>query len=132
MKAKFTINGKLPGLNDYTLDCRRNAYSGAQMKRIAQELCMWSAKQQCKVKFTKPVWIYYDFYEPDRRRDKSNIAAFAVKVIEDALVQLQIIHDDGWKYIENYTPSFKIDKEHPRIEVRITDEWGNENESSSV
>lgn len=35
MKAKFTINGKLPGLNDYTLDCRRNAYSGAQMKRIA-------------------------------------------------------------------------------------------------
>lgn len=132
MKAKFTIIGRLPGLNDYTLDCRRNAYSGAQMKSIAQERCVWSAKQQCKVKFTKPVWIYYDFYEPDRRRDKSNIAAFAVKVIEDALVQLQIIHDDGWKYIENYTPSFNIDKARPRIEVYITDEWEGENESSSV
>lgn len=122
MKAKFTINGKLPGLNDYTLDCRRNAYSGAQMKRIAQERCMWSAKQQCKAKFTKPVRIHYSFFEPDRRRDKSNVAAFAIKVIEDAMVQLQIIHDDGWKYIENYTQSFNIDKARPRIEVYITDE----------
>lgn len=122
MKANFTINAKLPGLNEYILDCRRNPHAGAQTKRIAQELCMWSAKQQCKTKFTKPVSIHYSFFEPDRRRDKSNVAAFAIKVIEDAMVQLQIIHDDGWKYIENYTQSFKVDKEHPRIEVYITDE----------
>ena len=132
MKANFTINAKLPGLNEYILDCRRNPHSGAQTKRIAQELCMWSAKQQCKVKFTKPVSIHYSFFEPDRRRDKSNVAAFAIKVIEDAMVQLQIIHDDGWKYIENYTQSFNIDKARPRIEVYITDEREGENESSSV
>ena len=131
MKAKITINAKLPGLNDYILDCRRNAYSGAQTKRIAQELCMWCAKQQCKVKFKQPVRIHYVFFEPDRRRDKSNVAAFAVKVIEDALVKLQIIRDDGWKYIENYTQSFKIDKEHPHIEVYITDEWQEEDGNES-
>lgn len=131
MKAKITINAKLPGLNDYILDCRRNAYSGAQTKRIAQELCMWCAKQQCKVKFKQPVRIHYVFFEPDRRRDKSNVAAFAVKIIEDALVKLQIIRDDGWKYIENYTQSFKIDKEHPHIEVYITDEWQEEDGNES-
>ena len=131
MKAKITINAKLPGLNDYILDCRRNAYSGAQTKRIAQELCMWCAKQQCKVKFKQPVRIHYVFFEPDRRRDKSNVAAFAVKIIEDALVKLQIIRDDGWKYIENYTQSFKIDKEHPHIEVYITDEWQEEDGKES-
>lgn len=131
MTAKFTIKAKLPGLNDYILDCRRNPHTGAQTKRIAQELCMWCAKQQCKVKFKQPVRIHYVFFEPDRRRDKSNVAAFAVKVIEDALVRLQIIRDDGWKYIENYTQSFKIDKEHPHIEVYITDEWQEEDGNES-
>ncbi len=131
MKANFTINAKLPGLNEYILDCRRNPHAGAQTKRIAQELCMWCAKQQCKVKFKQPVRIHYVFFEPDRRRDKSNVAAFAVKVIEDALVKLQIIRDDGWKYIENYTQSFKIDKEHPHIEVYITDEWQEEDGNES-
>lgn len=131
MKANFTINAKLPGLNEYILDCRRNPHAGAQTKRIAQELCMWCAKQQCRVKFKQPVRIHYVFFEPDRRRDKSNVAAFAVKVIEDALVKLQIIRDDGWKYIENYTQSFKIDKEHPHIEVYITDEWQEEDGNES-
>lgn len=122
MTAKFTIKAKLPGLNDYILDCRRNPHTGAQTKRIAQELCMWCAKQQCKAKFEKPVKIHYAFFEEDRRRDKSNVAAFAVKVIEDALVQLQIIHDDGWKYLDGYSLEFFVDKANPRIEVSITDE----------
>lgn len=121
MKAKITVNARLPGLNDYILECRRNPYSGAQMKRVAQEQCEWSAKQQCRVRFKKPVRIHYKFYEKDRRRDKSNIAAFGVKVIEDALVELQIIHDDGWKYIDGYTLDFGIDKARPRVEIEITD-----------
>lgn len=121
MKAKFTVNARLPGLNDYVHECRKNPYSGAQMKRIAQEICEWSAKQQCKVQFKKPVRIRYTFYEKDRRRDKSNIAAFGVKVIEDALVNLQILKDDGWKYIEGYSLDFGIDKARPRIEVEISE-----------
>lgn len=121
MKAKITVNARLPGLNDYILECRRNPYSGAQMKRVAQEQCEWSAKQQCKVQFKKPVRIRYTFYEKDRRRDKSNIAAFGVKVIEDALVNLQILKDDGWKYIEGYSLDFGIDKARPRIEVEISE-----------
>ena len=89
MKAKFTVNARLPGLNDYVHECRKNPYSGAQMKRIAQEIC--------------------------------NIAAFGVKVIEDALVNLQILKDDGWKYIEGYSLDFGIDKARPRVEIEITD-----------
>lgn len=124
MNAKIIINTRLPGLNEYILDCRRNPHAGAQTKRIAQEVCEWAAKQQCKVKFKNPVHIHYDFFEPDRRRDKSNVAAFAIKVIEDALVQLQIIRDDGWKYLDGYSQSFFVDKSKPRIEIYITDEIG--------
>lgn len=123
MQISFCISGRLPGLNDYTLECRKHPQAGAKMKRIAQELCEWSIKQRCKVKFTKPVRIHYIFIEPNRRRDKSNVAAFAIKVIEDALVELQVIHDDGWQYIDQYSCEFGVDKLHPRIEVSITDDW---------
>ena len=125
MKAEITINSRLPGLNEYVHECRKNPYSGAQMKRISQEICEWSIKRQCKDKFIKPVRIRYTFYEKDRRRDKSNVAAFGVKVIEDALVNLQILKDDGWKYIEGYSLDFGIDKARPRIEVEISEVDGN-------
>ena len=65
---------------------------------------------------------YHTFYEPNRRRDKSNVAAFGVKVIEDALVMCGVLKDDGWAYIRAFTSRFALDKEKPRIVVRITDE----------
>lgn len=77
------------------------------------------------MKFTKPVEITYTFYEPNRRRDKSNVAAFGIKVIEDALVMCGVLKDDGWAYIQAFTSRFALDKAKPRITVRITDECGN-------
>lgn len=66
-----------------------------------------------------PVKIKYTFYEPNRRRDKDNIAAIAHKFTQDALVQCDIIPDDGWANIEGFNDSFFIDKNNPRIEVTI-------------
>ena len=72
-------------MNEYTDACRRHAQVGAKMKHNNQEIAAWAIKTQLRgVKFTKPVEITYTFYEPNRRRDKSNVAAFGIKVIEDA------------------------------------------------
>lgn len=96
-------------MNEYTDACRRHAQVGAKMKHNNQEIAAWAIKTQLRgVKFTKPVEITYTFFEPNRRRDKSNVAAFGVKVIEELAdvenmtVQLRIIYDedgmvDYWK-----------------------------------
>lgn len=110
-------------MNEYTDACRRHAQVGAKMKHNNQEIAAWAIKTQLRgVKFDRPVEITYTFYEPNRRRDKSNVAAFSVKVIEDALVMCGVLKDDGWQYIRAFTSRFVLDKEKPRIVVRITDE----------
>lgn len=37
MAMKFTIPGRLDGLNEYTKACRGNCYSGAEMKKEIKE-----------------------------------------------------------------------------------------------
>ena len=104
---------------------RRRGQVGAKMKHNNQESAAWAIKTQLRgVKFDRPVEITYTFYEPNRRRDKSNVAAFGIKVIEDALVMCGVLKDDGWQYIQAFTSRFALDKEKPRITVRITDECG--------
>jgi len=74
----------------------------------------------CKV--DSPVFLVYHFYEPNRRRDKDNISAFAHKVIQDALVHLKVIKNDGWNDIAGYIDLFDVDENNPRIEVDFKDE----------
>lgn len=123
MTAEFTIPTRLPGMNEYTDACRRHAQVGAKMKHNNQEIAAWAIKTQLRgVTFDKPVEITYTFFEPNRRRDKSNVAAFGIKVIEDALVMCGVLKDDGWAYIQAFTSRFMLDREKPRIVVQITDE----------
>ena len=85
-------------MNEYTDACRRHAQVGAKMKHNNQEIAAWAIRSQLRgVKFTKPVEITYTFFEPNRRRDKSNVAAFGIKVIEDALAMCGLLKDDGWQ-----------------------------------
>ena len=67
----------------------------------------------------RPVFIYYRFYEKNKRRDLDNISGFAHKVIQDALVKNGILENDGWANITGFDDNFFIDKEHPRIELTI-------------
>lgn len=80
---KFTIQGRLDGLNDYIDANRSNRFKGAEMKRINEELVMLSVR---KVKVKQPVKIAFKWYEKNSRRDMDNIA-FAKKFILDVLVK---------------------------------------------
>lgn len=90
------------------------------MKAQAEEYISVFVRHCLKnVRINKPVFMQYTWYEPNRRRDKSNISSFGRKVIEDALVGFGVLQDDGWDYVVGFSDRFEVDKEKPRIEVLI-------------
>jgi len=123
VRARFTIHGRLPGLNEYVAAERANRYKGANMKRDAQAVVIMAIRQQLRgVHFTRPVRIAYTWVERDRRRDLDNISGFGHKVIQDALVVCHVLADDGWDEIAGYSDEFRVDKKVPRIVVDIMEE----------
>lgn len=116
---KFTIPGTLPNLNDYIEANRKNRYAGAEMKNRCEHLIILCIKSQMRnQKVNAPVKIRLTWVEPNRSRDKDNIA-FAKKFIFDAMVKAKLIPGDGWKHIEGFEDRFSVDKKKPRIEVEI-------------
>lgn len=121
--CRLVIKGRLPGLNEYTYENRKHAQKGAAMKRQAQELVMWHILSQIRgLRFTKPVFIVYTYYEPNRKRDHDNVSSFARKVIQDALVKCGTLQDDGWDQVTGYLDRFEVDKENPRIVVEFIEQ----------
>lgn len=118
--CRLVIPGRLPGLNEYTNDNRSNRHKGAAMKKDAQEVVQWCIMSQLqRVRFDKPVFLLFTFYEKDRRRDHDNVSSFARKVIQDALVACKVLKDDGWDQVTGYLDQFRVDPKHPRITVQF-------------
>ncbi len=120
MTYKLIIPGRLAGMNEYTEQNRRNRYAGASMKAKEQERVEWAIKRQLRIgKLNTPIDLSYTYYEPNKRRDKDNISAFAHKVVQDALTSTGLLKNDGWAEIGSFRDEFFVSKENPRIEVRI-------------
>lgn len=116
---QLTIPGRLPGLNEYINAERTNRHKAAKLKRDTQKRIALEIRSQLRgVRFSGPVFMAYAWIEPDRRRDKDNIA-FARKFIQDALVHCGVLQNDGWADVAGFTDSFSVDKKNPRIEIRI-------------
>jgi len=117
---KLVIPGTLPGLNEYTKANRTNKYVAAKFKREAEGLIGYYANRAKRKSdpVIAPVTLHYTWYEPNKKRDKDNIA-FARKFIQDALVSAGILENDGWAQIEGFSDSFEVDKANPRVEVEI-------------
>lgn len=120
MQYKLVIEGRLSGLNDYQYKCRSHWSKGNELKR--HEIGVVSAYILTQLRNThieKKVRVHYTWYEKNKMRDLDNISSFGRKVIQDALVEMGILKDDGWEYVVGFTDTFAIDKENPRIEVLI-------------
>ena len=116
---RFSIREPLPTLNEYTLATRSNMYASANMKKKAERGIMTEAKYQLRTwKTDKPVFLVFKWVEKNQRRDKDNVA-FAKKFILDALVELEVLQGDSWKYVVGFIDLFEIDKSDPRVEVTI-------------
>ena len=93
------------------------AYAYTEIKRIHGERVYWEAKRQ-GIKPVSSAYFKFLWIEPDRMRDKDNIAV-ARKFIFDGLVQAGILINDGWNQVNNWDDKFKVDKENPGVMVEI-------------
>ena len=124
MEYKFTILGRLDGLNTYTSANRTNYQKGGRMKRDNEDAVIWSIRQQLpgvRIDRGTPVLIYYRFYERDCKRDGDNILSCATKFIQDSLKKTNVLAEDNRSCIPHFYHDILVDKENPRIEVTITE-----------
>lgn len=122
---KLVIFGILPNLNDYITAERQHRQKGAALKRQAEQVVILAARRQLRgFCYKRPVVMDYTWYEPNRRRDKDNVSSFGRKVIQDGLVRVGILKNDGWADIDHFTDRFDVDKKTPRIEVEIYESNG--------
>lgn len=119
--ATLIIHKRLPGLNEYIAAERTNKYKAAGMKRDAETLIGLCARQQLHgIHFAGRVTMRYTWREPNRKRDKDNIA-FARKFIQDALVKIGVLQGDGWDWVDGFSDSFEVDQENPGVTIVITE-----------
>lgn len=122
MTYKLVISGRLPGLNQYQLACRKNKFAGGSMKKkCVKDISVYIAQQLPNIHIDKKVKIDYVWYEPNMRRDLDNISSFGRKCIQDALVEFGTLKNDGWKNVVGFSDTFFCDKENPRIELTIVE-----------
>lgn len=99
---------KLPSLNEYVSECRKNKYAGAKMKNEVEDAIGWYISQMPR--FDRPVEIHFHWIEGNKKRDLDNIC-FAKKFILDAMVKAGKLKDDNRKCVTAFTDTFAYDKE---------------------
>ena len=120
--VKFTIQGRLPSLNDYCKAERSGYHAANNMKHSYQTLISAYIRRARLKPIKYPVKIIYRFYEENKKRDKDNVSGIAHKFVQDALVESGILKDDGWDYVVGFSDEFYIDRENPRIEITLIEE----------
>lgn len=117
--VKLVIPFALPGLNELIAAERQHRQKAAELKREHQRAVELCIKSQLRRPLQEPVTMHYMWVEKDRRRDKDNVSSFGRKIIQDALVAVHAIQNDGWANIEGFTDTFAVDKKRPRVEIVI-------------
>lgn len=117
---KIVIPGELPDLNTIIKESKRGRGKWQpynEIKQVNTNKVAWIAKSKIKKKFKK-IDVEVTWICENRRKDKDNIMA-GTKFILDGLVVAGVIKNDGWKQIGDISHKFKVDKDNPRVEVRI-------------
>ena len=111
MKYKFTIEQRLPSLNDYVDVCRFNKYQAASFKRNIDSLISYEILSQLKgLNVNKQVYVHIKFIEENKKRDIDNIYS-ASKYILDALVKMKVLKNDSPRYVKDIFYSYEYAKE---------------------
>lgn len=108
MENKIEIPMRLPSLNQYIFECRKNKYAGANMKKQIEKDLAWYINKLPR--YDKPIQIHFHWIEENKRRDLDNIC-FAKKFILDALVKAGKLKDDNRNCVGGFTDTFEYAKE---------------------
>lgn len=120
MRLSFEVPRRLPGANEYTEACRKNARAGGRMKREATEAVAWAARAAGAHPMRCPVTVRITWVEPNMRRDKDNVR-FAAKFVLDGLVTAGVMPGDGWKHVEMIEDRYLVNARNPRVVVEVID-----------
>lgn len=107
-KNIFTIDMKLPSLNEYINLCRTNKYKAAKFKaNLEADIAMFLTSMP---KYKNPIKINFHWVEGSKRRDLDNVC-FAKKFILDAMVKAGKLKDDNRKCVTAFTDNFYYSNE---------------------
>lgn len=108
MMIKIEIPMKLPSLNEYINECRRNRYSAGKMKNNVENDIGYFINPLPKL--NKPIKINFTWVEANKKRDLDNIC-FAKKFILDALQKCGKLENDNRRWVTGFTDKFEYGKE---------------------
>ena len=128
---RLVIQARMPGLNEI-INARRRKFANGKMdgynllkKKWSQVILICARTQGFECRggghFT------YVFREANKTRDPSNIAAGAIKLIEDGLQDAGLLENDGWKHIKSIH-TLLLTSEKPSVTLYVTDEKPTEKE----
>lgn len=107
--------GELPTTNEIVAVSKRHHMAYAGMKKKYTRLVALQAGKLPKVEKAD---FEITWFCKNKRKDKDNIMG-GQKFIFDGLVQANVLENDGWKQIGNVAHLFEVDKDNPRVEVKI-------------
>ena len=119
----IVIPGELPDLNQIIAESKNHWGSYSSMKKANTQLVAFCTKQATKRKYKK-IDLDITWYCKNKRKDKDNIMAGGLKMILDGLVVAGVIKNDGWAHIGSINNHFEVDKNNPRVEIKITEVAG--------
>lgn len=108
MVSRLWVPGPLPGLNELVearfVRARKTGRGGKQWNAYSELKKKWEERivvyaQAQRVPRIESAHFIYIIREPNRRRDPSNVAAAAQKLIEDGLQKCGVLENDGWKQV---------------------------------
>ena len=105
---KIEIPFRLPSLNQYIDECRKNKFAGAKMKKNVESDIGWYIN--LLPKYQNPIKIHFHWIEGNKKRDLDNIC-FAKKFILDSMVKHGKLKDDNRKCVYAFTDTFEYGKE---------------------
>lgn len=112
---RIIIPGEFPTMNEIVAASKKHHMQYANMKRTYTRLVALKSRNLPKIDKAN---FEITWYCKDRRKDKDNIMG-GQKFIFDGLVEAGVIKNDGWAQIGDIWHRFSIDKENPRVEIRV-------------
>lgn len=104
---KIEIPFRLPSLNQYINECRKNKYAGANMKKtVDRDIGYYINKLP---QYKNPIKIHFTWVEENKRRDLDNVC-FAKKFILDSMVKTGKLKADNRNCVVGFEDNFKYDK----------------------
>lgn len=105
---KIEIPFRLPSLNQYINECRKNKFAGAKMKKTVDADIGYFINQLPR--YENPIKIHFTWVEENKRRDLDNVC-FAKKFILDSMVKAGKLKNDNRNFVIGFEDNFEYGKE---------------------